>query len=295
MGAALASAYPSAREVFAAADRVMGFPLSQTAWNGPEEALNDTVNTQPAMLAHSTASLAVFRDLHPGFMPRFVAGHSMGEISALVAAGALPLEAGLHLARQRGSLMKQAGKDSPGGMAAILALDLAVVERICREASQDGDLVQVANDNCPGQLVISGHNGALERAMEAAQKAGAKKVVRLAVSIAAHSPLMHGAQEGFNRAVEGSPIVNPATPVIGNVTARPLSTPDEIRTDLRAQLNSQVRWTETIRYMLDQGVDTFIEFGSGDVLTGLVKRIDRQTRRITLGTPPDFLKLAAAA
>jgi [acyl-carrier-protein] S-malonyltransferase len=293
MGAALAEVFPSARETFELADQVMGFSLSKTAWEGPEAYLNDTINTQPALLTHSSAALNVFYNLHPGFAPRFVAGHSMGEISALVAAGTLPLEAGLSLARKRGELMKQAGEDSPGGMAAILALDLETVDGICQAASTEKEIVQVANDNCPGQVVISGHCNALERAMEFARTAGARKVVRLAVSIAAHSSLMRSAQEAFNQIVEASPIAAPQTPVIGNVTARPLNTPEEIRQDLCAQLNSKVRWTETIQYMLANGVDTFVEFGSGDVLSGLVKRINRKTKRLFLGTPEDFHKLAA--
>jgi len=291
MGFQLAEVFPEARAVFNLADEVLGIPISRVAWEGPECVLNDTVNTQPALLAHSTATLQVFRSQYQDFKPKFIAGHSMGEISALEAAGALPLRAAIQLARKRGELMKRAGEISPGGMAAILALDIPTMQMICREASQGSETVQIANDNCPGQVVISGHEAALERAMTLAKGAKARKVVRLAVSIAAHSPLMADAQIDFNHAVELAPITDPLIPIIGNVNARPLYNTEEIRADLRAQLNSRVRWTETIQYMLEQGVKTFIEFGCRDVLVGLVKRINRKTNRITLGTPEDFQKL----
>lgn len=290
MGAALVESYPSARDIFSITDTLLGFPLSRIAWEGPEESLNNTINTQPALLAHSMAAFNIFMDLHPGFVPRFVAGHSMGEITALVASGSLSLESGVRLARKRGELMKQAGERSPGGMAAILALELAAVEQICHDVSESGDLVQIANDNCPGQVVISGHIGALGRAMASAQKAGARKVVRLAISIAAHSPLMQDAQDAFNQVVERSPVSTPQIPIIGNVNAQPLNTPNEVRVDLKSQLNSLVRWTETIQLMLENGVDTFVEFGSGTVLSGLVKRISRTARRLSFGNPNDFQK-----
>ena len=288
MGADLSVTYPSALEVFELSDQVLGIPISQISWDGPEETLNDTINTQPALLAHSVASLRVLDTFSPGFIPRFLAGHSMGQITALVAAGSLSFEAGLTLARKRGELMKQAGEKAPGGMAAILALDLKTVEEICQEVSSKEFLVQVANDNCPGQVVISGHSDALGRVMESAQKAGARKVVRLAVSIAAHSPLMVSAQTEFNQFLEEIGIRNPRIPIIGNVSATPLNTSEEIRADLGAQLDSRVEWTKTIQFMLDHGVDTFIEIGSGDVLSGLVKRINRKTIRMSLGSPEDF-------
>jgi len=295
MGAELAQTYPVAKEIFEQADEILGFRLSKMAWTGPEDQLNDTVNTQPALLTHSVAALRVFETYFPDFQPARVAGHSMGELSALVAAGSLPFEAGLQLARRRGELMKRAGELSPGGMAATLALDIPTLEEICEQASTKDEIVQVANDNCPGQIVISGNIAALERAMALAQAAKARKVVRLAVSIAAHSPLMASAQEDFNRAVKAASILDPTVPIIGNVTAKPLSTAADIRADLQAQLNARVRWTETIQNMCTDGVDTFIELGSGDVLTGLVKRIDRKTQRFMLGKPEDYEKLTAGS
>ena len=291
MGAELAATYPIAREVFDMMDNIMGFSLSKIAWFGPEEILNDTIHTQPALLAHSIASYRVLNSAYPGLTPRFLAGHSMGEITALVVGDSLTLEAGLSLTRKRGELMKLAGEIAPGGMAAILALDIQKVEDICLEISTKDSVVQIANDNCPGQVVISGHADALEKAMDFAMKAGAKKVVRLAVSIAAHSPLMVSAQEEFIRFLKKLDIHNTRIPIIGNVNASPLNTKDDIRNDLYSQLDSRVEWTKTIQYMLDCGVDTFIELGSGDVLTGLVKRINRRAKRISLASPEDFQKL----
>jgi [acyl-carrier-protein] S-malonyltransferase len=293
MGAELAATFPSASETFQRADQLLGFPLSQIAWEGPAEALNDTINTQPALLVHSMAAWRVFSETYPDFTPAYVAGHSMGELSALVAAGALPYEAAVPLVRARGEAMKSAGERSPGGMAAILGLDIPALEQICAQASQKGEAVQVANDNCPGQVVISGAGAALERALELARQAGAKRAVRLAVSIAAHSELMTHAQAQFNQAVEAAPITDPAIPIVGNINARPLTTRDEIRADLLAQLTARVRWTESIQWLVDQGVTTFIEMGSEAVLTGLLRRIARDAQGLALGSPADFEKLAA--
>jgi [acyl-carrier-protein] S-malonyltransferase len=294
MGRELAEAFSVARQVFEQADEWLGFPLSRLAWEGPEAELNDTINTQPALMVHSVAALRVFQQQFPGFLPRFVAGHSMGELSALVAAEALPFREALILVRRRGELMKRAGVVSPGGMAAVMGLDIATLDRVCAEASGAEEIVQVANDNCPGQVVISGARPALERALEYAQGAGAKRAIALAVSIAAHSPLMLNAQEDFTQAVEEAPIQDPRIPIIGNVTASPLSRAGQIRADLEAQLTSRVRWTESIQSMAADGVTTFLELGSGSVLTGLLKRIDRQVTGLTLGAPADFEKLLQA-
>lgn len=288
MGRQLAEEYPLARETFEEADDILGFSLSRIAWDGSKDKLNDTINTQPALLVHSVAALRVFKEIYANFLPAFVAGHSMGELSALVAAGALPFLDTLRLVRTRGYLMKQAGEVSQGGMAAIIGLDISALEEICSESSTPEDIVQVANDNCPGQVVISGANPALERAMESARQAKARRVVRLNVSIAAHSPLMNHAQVDFNRAVAVAPISDPQTSIIGNVSALPLTTDEQIRMDLKAQLYSRVRWTESIRYMIDNHVTTFIEIGSGSVLVGLLKRINRDVSGVTLGMPTEF-------
>jgi len=288
MGKSLAQAYPVALEVFQKADEWLGFPLSQLAWEGPEDELNATINTQPALLVHSIAALRVLQERFPTIRASYVAGHSMGELSALVAAGALDYPNALHLVRRRGELMKRAGEVSPGGMAAILGLDIPTLDEICKQASTPEETVQVANDNCPGQVVISGASPALGRALELAQAAKARRAIPLAVSIAAHSPLMTHAQDDFNQAVEAAPFQEPQIPMIGNVTAAPLTGIDRIKADLQAQLTSRVRWTESIQTMIDQGVNTFIELGSGSVLCGLIKRINREVTTLALGTPEDF-------
>jgi [acyl-carrier-protein] S-malonyltransferase len=274
------------------ADRLLGISLSRISWSGPDEQLNDTINTQPALFVHSIAALRVIQEKNPDLHPAFVAGHSMGELSALVSAGSLNFEEGLHLVRKRGELMKQAGEKSPGGMAAILGLDIDTLEKICSAASNSTEIVQIANDNCPGQVVISGASAALERAMQAAKDAGARRAVLLAVSIAAHSPLMVHAQDSFNQAVDSVQFTDPTIPIIGNVSALPLLEVEDIRKDLQAQLNSRVRWTESIQLMLSKGVSTFIEIGNNSVLVGLLKRIDRNARGYSIGNPEDLETLS---
>lgn len=295
MGRELAQAFPAAMQVFHQAGELLGFDLARLAWEGPEEALNDTLNTQPALLVHSVAALRVFQERYPGFKPACVAGHSMGQLSALVACDALPYPNALRLARRRGELMKRAGEENPGGMAAVLGLEIPALEQVCAEASRPGEPVQVANDNCPGQVVISGASSALERAIQLAQVAGARRVRPLAVSIAAHSPLMASAQADFSQAVLSLPFYPPLVPQVGNVTARPYSTAQDIQADLQAQLTSRVRWTESIQEMGRMGVTTFIELGSGNVLAGLVKRILEEAQVFSLGSPEDFERLSSVA
>ena len=296
MGRELAQASPAARQTFEEADEYLGFKLSTLCWEGPEAALNDTVNTQPALLVCSTAALRALREKISDFTPAFVAGHSVGELSALVAAGAMEFEDGVALVRKRGEVMKSAGERSPGGMAAILNLDAPVLVEVCAEASAaTGGVVQVANDNCPGQVVISGDNTALEKAMELAKARGAKRAIKLQVSIAAHSPLMRSAVEEYTRAVESVPFIAPVPPLVGNITAGPLADPNDIRKELPAQLTAPVRWTESVRYMLaaSRGVTTFVELGSKDVLTGLLKRIDANATGIAVGTPEGVGQVAS--
>ncbi len=292
MGQALAQAFPAADEIFKQADEMLRFPLSQIAWHGPEECLNDTINTQPALFTHSIAVLEVLRTSSHELLPAFVAGHSMGELSALVAAGALSFKEGLGLVRARGELMKRSGEQSPGGMAAVLGLDIAKIDELCQAASTESEIVQVANDNCPGQVVISGADAALVRLTPLLEQAGARRVLRLAVSIAAHSPYMAYAQQDFNQSVAATSIKIPLIPIIGNVTASPLLDSAIIREDLQNQLTRRVRWTESIQYLLSQGVTEFYEIGAGSVLCGLIKRIDRSVVAIPLGTPDDLNHLA---
>ncbi len=291
MGKDLAAHYPVARQLFDEADALFGRSFSQLLWAGPDIELNETVNTQPALYLHSVAAWNVFAHLYPDVKPAFLAGHSLGELSALTASGALPFADGLKLVRTRGELMKRAGELNPGGMAAILGVDIPTLERVCVEASTPDEIVQVANDNCPGQVVISGHKPALERAMASAKAAGAKRAVALAVSIAAHSPLMDSIQSEWNAAVDACVMNDPLIPVIGNVHAKPMKSADELRADIKAQMQSRVRWTESVEMMRAMGTQAYVEAGSGDVLLGLVKRIDSSAGRYPLGKPEDFATL----
>ncbi len=282
MGADIAAHSPAAAAIFQQADDILGFPLSQLCFEGPEDTLTDTINVQPALFVAGLAALrAVEEQLGHPIEAAAAAGHSLGEYTALVAAGALNFEDALRLVRERGRLMKLAGEIAPGGMAAIIALDTDKIAEICQQASaESGGPVVIANDNCPGQVVISGDEGALNRAMELATEAKARKVVRLAVSIAAHSPLMGAVQEEFAAAIAQADIRPPDFPVIANITARPLTDVDAIRQELVGQLQNSVQWTESMQYLIDQGNETFIEFGPGKVLAGLMKRIDRRFRRM---------------
>jgi len=288
MGRELAETYPVAKRLFAEADELLGFPLSHLMWDGPVEDLNETLNTQPALYVHSVAAYRTFTHHYPDFVPASVAGHSLGELSALTASGALSFSDGLKLVRTRGELMKRAGENNPGGMAAILGVNIPALDTVCTEASTDNEIVQVANDNCPGQVVISGHIPALERAMEGARAAGAKRAKALAVSIAAHSPLMDSIQREWNDAVDACPMQDTDIPVIGNVHASQLHTADELRADIKAQMQSRVRWTESVMAMSGTGIQTYVEAGSGEVLLGLIKRINAEAVRVPLGSPSNF-------
>ncbi|MBX3052521.1 MAG: ACP S-malonyltransferase [Caldilineaceae bacterium] len=287
MAQALAQHYPAAKAVLDEADEVLGFSLSTLCFHGPEEKLMDTINAQPALLATSMAALAALQsELGALPTPGVFAGHSMGEYSALVAAGCLAYSDGLRLVRERGRLMKEAGQKSPGLMAAILGLDEAVVAQVCADAqAATGGIVQVANDNCPGQIVISGDKAGMERAMADLESAGARKVVALAVSIAAHSPLMAPAAAQLKAAIDTTPVRPPIAPVIGNTSGVPLTSPEAIRDELVAQLTGSVRWTASMQHAVDAGVETFVEVGPGEVLAGLMKRIARKSERMSVADP----------
>lgn len=288
MGLELAAAYPAAKETFDEADSLLGFSLSKLMAEGPADELNDTVNTQPALYVHSLAAWRVLSLRFPDLQPAALAGHSLGELSALAASRALTFADGLRLVRTRGQLMKRAGELAPGGMAAILNLGIPELEQVCAEASRAGETVQVANDNCPGQVVISGAKPAVERAMELAKAAGAKRALPLAVSIAAHSSLMNSIQAEWNAAVDAVPMRDASAPVYGNAAARALTSADDLRADIRAQMQSRVRWTESVQAMIASGIRHFVEVGSGSVLGGLVKRIDPSVTSQALGNPSDF-------
>lgn len=288
MGRDLAEAHPAARRVFDEADAILGISLSRLMWEGSEAELNETANAQPALYVHSVAAWRVLQALRPDLEPACLAGHSLGEFSALTAAGALPFEAGLRLVRRRGAWMREAGERAPGGMVAVLGLDLAALEAICAQVSAPGEEVGVANDNCPGQVVLSGTRAAVERAAALAREAGARRVIPLAVSVAAHSPLMAVVQEAFAAAVAETRVAAPSWPVVCNVTARPLESVEEIRANLAAQLTSRVRWRESVAWMGAQGIADFLEVGCGTVLGGLTGRILPQAKTLPFGAPPDF-------
>jgi [acyl-carrier-protein] S-malonyltransferase len=288
MGKELSEQYPVAKQTFEEADSILGFALSKIMWDGPDADLNDTVNTQPALYIHSLAAFRTFSLLYPDFMPATLAGHSLGELSALAAAGVFSFEDGLRLVRKRGELMKRAGEQSPGGMAAILGLDIPTLDKVCAEASLTDELVQVANDNCPGQVVISGAKPAVERAMAGAKTAGAKRAKPLAVSIAAHSPLMASIQAEWNAAVDAAAFSDVKIPVTGNVHASALKTADEARADIKGQMQSRVRWTDSVKTMAGMGINTFVETGTGSVLGGLIKRITGDAANYPMGNPQDF-------
>jgi [acyl-carrier-protein] S-malonyltransferase len=286
MGADLYAALPEARRLFEEADEILGFPLSRYCFEGPEEKLRQTDVTQPALFVHS---LAVLRSL--GWEPGegiAVAGHSLGEWTAVVAAGALDFADGLRLVRRRGELMAAAGRERPGTMAAILGLDLETLKRLCAEA--EGTVV-VANINSPAQLVVSGETDAVGRVMEAAKAAGARRVVPLPVGGAFHSPLMEPAAQGLKEAL-GRVTLRPArVPVVANVTGRFVREPEEIRKALEEQLLGAVQWEATVRTLLEWGAERFVEIGPGRVLSGLVRQVSREVPTVTVGTLEEVQRL----
>lgn len=276
MGRALYEGSEAARRIIERADAVLGFPLSALAFEGPSEDLEDTFNAQPAILTTSVAALEAVKEQAAAsgvnLDPAAVAGHSVGEFAALVAAGSLGFDEALTLVRERGRLMKEAGTERPGGMAAVLGLDDAVLAGVVAESRGDGILV-IANANCPGQTVISGEVEPLTRAIDLAKERGAKRVVRLAISIASHSPLMAGVASQLQVVIAGMAIQVPRVPIIANASGAALTTADQIRRELDHHVESPVNWTRSVLNMVDSGVTTFLEIGPGQALTGLIKRI----------------------
>lgn len=292
MGAALVETSSAAQSVFEKADQLLGVSLSRLCFEGPADELNDTYNTQPALYVTSVAALEALGEAGYQVKPKYVAGHSLGEYSAYVAAGVLSFEDGLRLVRERGRLMKQAGELNPGSMAAILKLDDARVAEICQQVTSEGHgTLQVANYNSTGQLVISGDDKAVDKGIELALAAKARKAVKLPVSIAAHSELMRVVADSFREAIDQTPLNLPEMPIIANMTAQPLSSLEAIREEMAGQLTSSVRWSETVQWMIDHGIDTFLEIGSKDVLKGLIRRIDKKVKTVTVGTPDEIKAL----
>lgn len=272
MGRELFQQYSEARDIYEGASEVLGWDVARVSFEGPAEDLTRTDITQPAILVHSIACLAVLRKM--GVDADMVAGHSLGEYSALVAASALSLPHALRLVKLRGELMYQAGLDRPGTMAAIIGLADEEVALVCAQAGERG-VVQVANFNSPGQVAVSGEIPAVERAMELALERGAKRAVRLAVSGAFHSPLMESAVEGLRQALREVEIGRAAIPVYANVSAGPIEDPGEIRANLERQIESPVRWRQSIERMAEAGAERFLEVGPGRVLIGLVRKTVR--------------------
>ncbi len=292
MAEELAEVYPDARAVFREADEVLGAPISRICFEGPEDVLTDTINAQPALFASSMAALCAIQ-AELGYLPRpaLFAGHSMGEYTALAAAGCIDFADGLRLVRERGRLMKEAGAKQPGRMAAVIGLSEEVVAQVCAEVAEaSGGVAQIANDNCPGQIVVSGDEDSIAAAMSGLEKAGARRVVPLAVSIAAHSPLMAPAASQLEATIETVEVRDPLAPLIGNTSGRPLDNAGAICQELNAQLTGSVKWTASMKYAVDSGVETAVEIGPGSVLTGLMRRIDRKGKRANVADAAGVLE-----
>jgi [acyl-carrier-protein] S-malonyltransferase len=272
MGRALAGHHATARNVFADADRALGFPLSKLCFEGPAEELQLTANTQPAILAVSVAAAEVLRG--HGVRPDLVAGHSLGEYSSLVVAGAISLADALCIVRKRGQYMQEAVPAGKGAMAAILGVSVSALNTVCQEAAQ-GEVVSTANLNSPGQIVIAGHASAVARAAELAKARGAKRAVVLNVSAPFHCPLMQPAADRLASDLDKLEIADPEIPLVNNADAQIVTSAAGARDGLKRQVTAAVRWEDSIRVMVEQGVDLFVEVGPGKVLSGLLRQIDR--------------------
>lgn len=299
MGRGLAEGSAAAAAVFAAADQVLGEPLSALAWDGPADRLDLTEHAQPAILATSIAILAGLRERFAAGglaapTPIFAAGHSMGQYSALVAAGALSLEDGVRLVRERGRLMQASGRGRDGAMAALIGLDDARLPELVAGASQHGVFV-VANRNAPGQVVVSGERSAIEAGAELAKSLGAKRAIILPVSVAAHSPLMAEAAQGMRDALRGIPFHDPSPALLANTDGRPITTAEGARAELIEHLTAGVDWIRIVERMAAAGVSTFVEVGPGRVLSGLLKRIVPAAEVIPADDPASMERLLALA
>jgi len=311
MGADVFEASPAARRVFESADEALGISLSTICFQGPDDVLRETINTQPAIVTVSLALLAALQEAlteHTSswsspLIPNYIAGHSVGEYAALVASDALHMQDAVRLVRERGRLMHHEGTICPGSMAAVIGMDAEVLQDVCRDATSQSIPIQgaashpgqgqvsVANFNAPGQIVISGEQGALNLAMEMAKARGAKRVIPLSVSGAFHSPVMQPAAEGLARAVAGCEVYDATIPVIGNIHATPLAEAQAIREELTQQIAAPVEWIRTIEYMVHAGVTIFLEIGPGQALTGMVKRIAKGVVTLNVSCKTDIEKV----
>ena len=285
MGKGLFAVSETARRVFQRADEILGFGLTRMCFEGPEPELNDTINAQPAILTVSIACLNVLRERWQAIgqvvAPQYVAGHSLGEFTALVAADVMDFDSALVLVRERGRLMKENGTERPGGMLAVLGLDREVVEAVVAEAAGSG-IITLANANSPGQIVLSGEAAALDRAAELARARGAARVVRLPISIASHSPLMARAAAQFGEIVARLPLRQPRIPVVANITGQILTSADDIRKELADHILKPVQWTSSVVEMVARGSAEFLEIGPGQVLSGLIRRISQDAHVVSL-------------
>ncbi|HTI13143.1 MAG TPA: ACP S-malonyltransferase [Dictyobacter sp.] len=315
MGADILATSEAARRVFTAFDDALGFSLSQLCFEGPEDTLRSTINAQPAIVAVSLAYLAAFQEaLSPHdsswstpLTPAFTAGHSVGECAALVAAGAIDLKGAAYLVRERGRHMHEEEIVCPGGMAAIIGMDEEAVQQICQEVTQQQTTVNttgvtthpgmgkviLANYNAPGQLVLSGEQQALDAACALAQERGARKVIPLSVSGAFHSPVMQPAAAKLAQSIAQTDIQNAQIPIISNISATPLTTGESLRAELAQQVAESVQWVKTIEYLTGEGVTTFFEIGPGQALAGMIKRIAKGTRTLSIGSVEDLKKAVA--
>jgi len=281
MGHDLYDNFDSAKAVFEQADQSLGFSLSRLCFEGPEDELRQTINAQPAIVTVSFACLQAIHDMSGSRgipPPTFVAGHSLGEYTALAAASVLDFATTVRLARERGRLMHEAGLREPGGMVAIIGLDEALLAKVCQETD-----TRIANINCPGQLVISGAKENLTQAIDLAKARGARHAIPLQISGAFHTPLMQSAVEGMAEITATLTFHEPVIPIIANTTAQPLTTTELIREELLRQLCNGVQWQRSIEYMVNEGVSSFIEIGPGKVLTGLIKRINKNVNILNIG------------
>jgi len=289
MGKDLADAFPEAKAVFDEVDEALGEKLSDVMWNGPADDLTLTANAQPALMAVSLAVIAVLKqreytvDKHADY----VAGHSLGEYSALAAAGSLSISDAARLLRLRGSAMQEAVAVGEGAMAAVLGLTLEQAGEIALQASQVG-VCDVANDNAPGQVVLSGARDAVDKAIDLAKAAGSKRAILLPVSAPFHCRMMQPAADRMAEALANTALAAPAVPIVSNVLAQPITNPDEIRSRLIEQVTGTVRWRESVEWLAANGVTTLVELGSGKVLTGLARRIDRSLSAISASGPDDI-------
>jgi len=280
MGRDLYDSFDSAKAVFDTADETLDFPLSQLCFNGPEDELRQTLNSQPAIVTVSLACLSAIHDVSSNGLPApaFVAGHSLGEYTALAAAEVLSFATTIYLARERGRLMYQAGLKEPGGMVAIIGLSQASLVEICAQTD-----THIANINCPGQLVVSGAKENLSRAAALAQTRGAYRTIPLPVSGAFHTPLMQPAVDAMSEVVANISFDKPLMPIIANTTAKPMTAIKPIKEELLKQLCNGIQWQRSIKYMVNKGVSTFVEIGPGRVLSGLIKRINKNVKTLNIG------------